>query len=76
MASTIRYPLLSRRKWERDGDMHAESRLFVPIDAWRLKCVETADLLHAYLHPSHTRLNLLIIGYYLVETFNLTIRFE
>jgi len=56
--------------------MHAESWLIVPIDAWRLKCVETADLLHAYLHPSHTRLNLLIIGYYLVETFNLTIRFE
>jgi len=63
MASTIRYPLLSLSKWERDGDMHAGSRLFVPLDAkWR-KC---ADLLHAYLHPSHTRLNLLIIGYNLV----------
>jgi len=46
--------------------MHAGSRMFVPIDAkWR-KCAETADFLHAYLHPFHTRL--LIIGYYLVQT--------
>jgi len=28
MASTTRYPLLSQRECERDGDMHAANRLF------------------------------------------------